>query len=105
MLKFPICLDFDSVFRKTAAVCSWIVEINTSKVVPPEADLSASSPKPQAQGSSPCAPAKKQSVNLTITDCFLLFSELFESICFENENSIKVFPRFSPYWVIIGGLV
>jgi len=45
---------------------------------------------------SPCAPAKKQSVNLTITDCFLLLSELFDQICFENGNSTKVFPLFFP---------
>ena len=56
--------------------------------------------------SSPCAPAKKQSVNLTITDCFLLFFELFELICFENGSSAKVFFLIFPLiGVVIGGLI
>jgi hypothetical protein len=45
-MKFPICLIFESVFVNAAAICFWKVEILTSKEVPPEADLSASSPKP-----------------------------------------------------------
>ena len=44
--EIPDLLWFWFGFWKMAAVRYWIVEINTSKVVPPEADLSASSPKP-----------------------------------------------------------
>ena len=35
--------------------------------------------------------------SIWMNDCFILFSELFDVICFENGHGETSFPLFSPY--------